>query len=73
MEQGETCLIHSVNGKSRATAVLVAYLMKKYSWSLNKCLEFTASKKENLEIRNGFLVQLQELEQRMSQIYNLTS
>lgn len=48
MEQGESCLIHSVNGKSRACAVLVAYLMKKYGWSLDKCLEFTASKKENL-------------------------
>lgn len=32
--------------------------MKKYSWSLDKCLEFTASKKENLEIRNGYLLQL---------------
>lgn len=45
MEQGESCLIHSVNGKSRSCAVLVAYLIKKYSWTLNKCLEFIASKK----------------------------
>lgn len=48
MEQGESCLIHSINGKSRACAVLVAYLMKKYSWSLSKCLEFVNSKKEHL-------------------------
>lgn len=45
MEQGESVLIHSVNGKSRACAVMVAYLIKKYSWSLTKCLEFISSKK----------------------------
>ena len=48
MEQGESCLIHSVNGKTRACAVMVGYLMKKYEWGLDKCLEFVASKKENL-------------------------
>ena len=73
MEQGECCLIHSVNGKSRATAVTVAYLMKKYSWSLKKCLEFISSKKEKLDIRNNYLAQLTELESRMAQIYNLSS
>ena len=48
-------------GKSRASAVIVAYLMKKYNWSLNKCLEFINSKKEGLEIRNNYLNQMQEL------------
>jgi hypothetical protein len=64
MEMGESCLIHSIHGKSRATAVLVAYLMRKYGWSLNKCLELTNSKKEGLEIRNNYLRQMQELEKR---------
>ena len=73
MEQGESCLIHSVNGKSRACAVTVAYLMKKYSWSLNKCLEFISSKKEKLEIRNNYMHQMKELEGRMNQIYKLSS
>lgn len=62
---GESCLIHSMHGKSRACAVLVAYLIKKYSWSLNKCLEFVNSKKEGLEIRNNYLSQMQELERRV--------
>ena len=48
MEMGESCLIHSLHGKSRATAVLCAYLMRKYSWSLNKCLELIHTKKEGL-------------------------
>lgn len=59
MEAGESCLIHSMYGKSRACAVLTAYLMKKYSWSLNKSLEFINSKKEGLEIRNNYLIQMQ--------------
>lgn len=62
---GESCLIHSMHGKSRACAVMVAYFMKKYNWSLNKCLEFINSKKEGLEIRNNYLSQMQELEKRM--------
>lgn len=48
MEAGESCLIHSMHGKSRSCAVLASYLMKKYSWSLNKTLEFVNSKKEGL-------------------------
>lgn len=73
MEQGESCLIHSINAKSRSCAVTTAYLMKKYSWSLNKCLEFISSKKENFEVRNNYLLQLQELEERMGKIYKLSS
>ena len=65
MEQGESCLVHSLYGKSRATAVMVAYLMKKYSWSMHKCLEFISSKKENLQIRNNYLKQIEELEGRI--------
>ena len=62
---GESCLIHSLHGKSRAAAVLVAYLMKKYGWGLNKTLELVNSKKEGLEIRQNYLRQMQELEKRI--------
>lgn len=34
MEQGESVLVHSLHGKSRSGSVIIAYLMKKYSWSL---------------------------------------
>ena len=72
MEQGQSCLIHSLHGKSRSTAVLVAYLMKKYGWNLNKCLELVNSKKEGLEVRNNYLKQMQELEKRMMENRQLT-
>lgn len=34
MDQGESVLVHSQHGKSRAGCVIIAYLMKKYMWSL---------------------------------------
>ena len=48
MEKGESCLVHSINGKSRASMVIVAYLMRKYQWSLAKCLQYIDSRKERL-------------------------
>jgi hypothetical protein len=72
MEQGESCLIHSLHGKSRACAVLGAYLMRKYSWSLNKSLELINAKKEGLEVRSNYLVQMQELEGRLAETAKLS-
>ena len=61
MLQGESCLIHSLHGKSRSATVMVAYLMKKYQWTLDKCLEYITSKKDHLEVRDNYLRQMQEL------------
>lgn len=61
MEDGKSCLVHSVNAKSRSFVVVAAYLMKKYNWSLQKTLDFVGSKKEKLEVREAFYDQLKEL------------
>lgn len=58
MEEGKSCLVHSVNAKSRAFVVVAAYLMKKYSWSLQKTLDYVGSKKDQLEVRETFYEQL---------------
>jgi len=34
MEEGQSCLVHSYNGKSRASTVIIGYMIKKYCWSL---------------------------------------
>ena len=47
--------------------------MKKYQWGLNKCLELINSKKEGLEIRNNYLVQMQELEKRFKENTKLSN
>jgi protein-tyrosine phosphatase len=70
-KKGESCLVHSVNGKSRSFTVIVAYLIKKYKWSLSKCLQFIDSRKENLQIRLNYLAQLEALETRMKKSYDL--
>lgn len=57
MEEGESVLVHSVHGKSRAGSVIIAYLMKKYSWTLPKTIDFITSKKDTFKIREVFLTQ----------------
>lgn len=51
MEEGESVLIHSIHGKSRAGCVVAAYLMNKYSWSLKKAIEFITFRKDTFKIR----------------------
>lgn len=60
-EQGESVLVHSIHGKSRSGSVIIAYLMKKYSWSLEKCYDYVSSKKDSFKIRSLFMTQLQDL------------
>ena len=52
---GESVLVHSLKGQSRSSCVLVAYLMRKYHWTLLKTLEFLNSRRPNLEMRASFI------------------
>ena len=69
--KGEGLLIHSVKGKDRCCIVVIIYLMKKYYWSVNKCIDFLKSKKEDIEIESYFLQQLLSYEMRLSKISNI--
>ena len=40
-QRGESVLVHSVRGQNRCICVVAAYMMKKYSWSLDKTLELS--------------------------------
>jgi hypothetical protein len=64
-EQTESVLVHSVRGQSRASCVLACYLMRKYSWSLLKTLEFLNSRRPDLEVRVTFIKQLSDFEHRL--------
>lgn len=57
--------MHSVSGKSRSFTIIVAYLLKKYKWSLSKCFEFIHNRKLHLQIRLNYLAQLEALEKRI--------
>ena len=63
--KGESVLVHSNRGQSRASAVLVVYFMQKYKWTLFKTLEFLNSRRPDLEIRASFINQLSDFERKL--------
>lgn len=73
MEEGQSVLVHSMHGKSRAGCVILAYLMKKYSWSLQKSFDYVVSKKDSFKIKSNFMSQLTQLEKRIMQNQNLST
>ena len=66
LSRGEGLLIISVKGKNRCCVVVVIYLMKKYNWSVDKCIQFIKSKKEDIEIEPYFVEQLKEYEKKLN-------
>ena len=68
LKNGEGLLIHSVRGQDRVCIVVIIYLMKKYNWSLRKCIEFLHSKKQDIDIPNFFLEQLFNFSIRLDKI-----
>ena len=73
LTKGEGLLIHSLKGKDRCCIVVIIYLMKKYNWSVKKCIDFLKSKKEDVEIEPYFLEQLLSYEMRLSKITKIKS
>lgn len=65
-ELGESVLIHSVKGQSRASCAICAYLMQRYRWGFYKTLEFLDSRRPDLEIRRNFFEQLKVLADNIS-------
>ncbi|EGR28590.1 hypothetical protein IMG5_172640 [Ichthyophthirius multifiliis] len=66
-KQGDSCLVHSVRGQSRACCALTVYFMLKYKWTLFKTLDYLNSRRPDLEIRATFFHQLQEFEAQIIQ------
>ncbi len=62
LDKSESILIHSARGQSRASTVIAIYMMKKYSWTLLKTLEFLNSRRPDLEIRASFIQWLNSFE-----------
>ena len=64
VNKGEGLLVYSVKGQNRTCCVVIIYLIKKYNWTVNKCLDFLQSKKKDVNIPNYFLEQLYQFELR---------
>ena len=65
LDAGEAVLCHSLNGVSRCSLCMIAYMMYKYWWSLEKSFEFLCSKRPDLAPNPGFLQQLQMVDTQL--------
>ena len=68
LRNGEGILAHSVRGQNRVCIVVIIYLMRKYNWSLGKCIQFLQSKKHDVDIPKFFLDQLYNFGIRLEKI-----
>ena len=60
--KGEGLLVHSIKGINRSLVVVIIYFMKKFFWSVKKCVEFLNIKVKNGKIAKYFLKQLENYE-----------
>ncbi len=51
-------LVHCFRGKSRSAAIVIAYLMQKYNYTLEKAIKKVRAKRECINPHDGFLAQL---------------
>jgi hypothetical protein len=65
LAQGECVVIHSYHGISRACAICVAYLMRKYGWTLQHSMDFVAMAHQDMAIDAAFRRQLDALSKAM--------
>ena len=70
-KNGEGLLIFSLKGKNRCYIVVIIYLIKKYNWTVNKCIDYIKSKTDDVLIPNYFMKQLIEFEKRNNKITNI--
>ena len=63
--KGEGLLVLSMKGINRALIVVVIYFMKKFFWSVKKCIEFLNIKVKNGKIAKYFLTQLENYEKQI--------
>ena len=57
-ENGESVLVHSMDGNSRGCCVVLAYLVYNFRWSLGQALAFVESRRPEVNPRIFFLRQL---------------
>jgi hypothetical protein len=61
---GECVLVHSVYGKSRSPALIIAYLIMKYGWKLESALAYMNMAHPDAEIKPHFQRQLRQFAKR---------
>ena len=69
LKNGDGLLIYSVKGQNRCCVAIVIYLMKKYSWSVEKCRQYLLCKKQDIKISKNFMEQLLNYEAHLYKLY----
>ena len=65
IEKGENVLVYSVKGQNRACIIVLLYLLRKYNWTIRKCLEYLKHLKSDVSIPQYFLNQLIDYETKL--------
>ena len=73
IDAGESVLVHSVDGASRAAFCAAVYCMLKYRWTLAKTITYLQSKRPDLQPKPGFMRQLQALDASLQRVARSTS
>lgn len=63
LQKGDSVLVHSVRGQSRSCCLVLAYLIHRYRWTLDKSLQFLIFRRPNVDIRPHFVRQLRAFEE----------
>ena len=61
----ESFLVHSIDGRSRASAVVAVYFMHKYVWSIDKTMQYLHSQRPDLCPLPTVIKQLEDVQQRL--------
>eukprot|EP01101_Sappina_pedata_P009261 TRINITY_DN5356_c0_g1_i1.p1 TRINITY_DN5356_c0_g1~~TRINITY_DN5356_c0_g1_i1.p1 ORF type:complete len:252 (+),score=83.47 TRINITY_DN5356_c0_g1_i1:61-756(+) len=65
VSRGQNVLIHCVGGRSRSAALVIAHLMYKHNWPLDRALKVVEHGRSQTDINTGFVQQLKKLEDKI--------
>jgi hypothetical protein len=72
VDRAESVLVHSVYGQSRSVCLIAAYMMKRYKWRLKKVMNFLMFRRLEIQMKPGFIMQLEEMEKSLLAESNLS-
>lgn len=63
---GKKVLVHCAAGVSRSPTLVIAYCMMEEGWTLKTAMEFVSKQRLIITPNDGFMIQLEELEKRLT-------
>lgn len=65
MLSGRNTLVHCHAGKSRSVTIVIAYLMKKFTWTVNKAYTEVKKRRPRAKPNDAFVVQLKNYHKKL--------